>query len=186
MRIAETGQCRGYPLLQYYKEIGTGFFRSGKKTGVHQSTRLIPVSDSVLKSVLRLTEWVSSCVRRRVRSSIFIASESLFAIRSHRKCTTSKSLLGFWVESTSTQGRQVEISKNSALVPNSSFLLSRVRTASAEMPMHWAGRVTGKAGSSTDNNEACLHSYQRNPPPHSTHHPPLRAAITATAATALN
>ena len=31
----------------------------------------------------------SSCARQRARSSIFIVSESLFPIRSHRKCTLS-------------------------------------------------------------------------------------------------
>jgi len=35
----------------------------------------------------------SSCARQRALYSIFVVSESLFPIRSHRKCTPSKSLL---------------------------------------------------------------------------------------------
>ena len=47
----------------------------------------------------------SSCARQRAHSSIFIVSESLFPIRSQRKCTPPKSLLGAQFGSTSRATR---------------------------------------------------------------------------------
>ncbi len=47
-----------------------------------------------LMTDLSLAEGDSSCARQRALSSNFKVSESLLHIRTHRKCTSSKSRIG--------------------------------------------------------------------------------------------
>ena len=82
------------PCLHPFWRVGF-YFRQGELEYHPQITTTRLMEAQNLFSIARSEPYSmshSSCARQRERCSIFIASESLFPIRSYRKCTPSRPL----------------------------------------------------------------------------------------------